>query len=751
MEEERDDLGIQALRYHSKGRPGKLGVHATKPLLTQEDLSLAYSPGVAYPCLEIKKNSLDAYKYTSKGNLVAVVSNGTAVLGLGNLGAMASKPVMEGKAVLFKKFADIDSIDIEVDTQNIEEFILTVRNIASTFGGINLEDIKSPECFEIEERLAAMLDVPVFHDDQHGTAIIVCAGLINAADITKRKVEELKVVVNGCGAAGIACIELMRKIGVSDIVVCDQSGVIKKDRDFHEGDRKAFYAVDVDANTLEEALVGADVFIGLSAADVLKPEWLTGMNVDPIIFALANPDPEIKPELAKKARPDAIIATGRSDYDNQINNVMCFPYLFRGALDVGARKFNTEMKLAAVHAIAAIAKKPISMEVMDAYGNSHMQYSKEYILPKPFDQRLIAEIAPAVARAAVETGVAKKPIHDFDAYRDDLIRRLASGATTLFGVVSSVLRENKKRVIFAEGEELKSIRAALQWRDMGYGTPILVGRSSVIEAKMDEMNLRNREGFEVTNAVVSQRSGEYVEYMYSTLKRKGFPYERCVSDVNTNNDVFAACMLALDDGDAMITGLTCSNAEDRLKGIMPIVGAAGVVFEMSIIVTDTGTLFICDAGINNAPNAEDIAEVAIKAAEIVKSMGCVPRIAVIANSNFGSVDSTSALIAREAIEILDDFGVSFEYEGEMDLDVALNGKSRKRYSFSRLTDRANVLIIQNVEVVDAVCKFSRGVMGTSVIGPLLFGLKRSVQIVRSSNDATDILNLALIAAKTNSL
>ncbi|ACT69896.1 NADP-dependent malic enzyme, N-terminal fragment [Neorickettsia risticii str. Illinois] len=591
MEEERDDLGIQALRYHSKGRPGKLGVHATKPLLTQEDLSLAYSPGVAHPCLEIKKNPLDAYKYTSKGNLVAVISNGTAVLGLGNLGAMASKPVMEGKAVLFKKFADIDSIDIEVDTQSIEEFILTVKNIASTFGGINLEDIKSPECFEIEERLAAMLDIPVFHDDQHGTAIIVCAGLINAADVTKREVEELKVIVNGCGAAGIACIELMKEIGISDIVVCDQSGVIKKDRDFHDGDRKALYAVDVSANTLEEALVGADVFIGLSAADVLKPEWLTGMNKDPIIFALANPDPEIKPELAKKARPDAIIATGRSDYDNQINNVMCFPYLFRGALDVGASKFNSEMKLAAVHAIAAIAKKPISMEVMDAYGDSHMQYSKEYILPKPFDKRLIAEIAPAVARAAVETGVAKKPIYDFDAYKDDLVRRLASGSTTLFGMVSSVLRDNGKRIIFAEGEELKSIRAALQWRDMGYGTPILVGRNSVIEAKMDEMNLRNREGFEVTNTAVSQRSGEYIEYMYGTLKRKGFPYERCVRDVETNNDVFAACMLALNDGDAVITGLTWSNAEDRLKSIVPIVGTAGVVFEMSIIVADTGTFF----------------------------------------------------------------------------------------------------------------------------------------------------------------
>ncbi|WP_448605919.1 NADP-dependent malic enzyme [Neorickettsia risticii] len=751
MEEERDDLGIQALRYHSKGRPGKLGVHATKPLLTQEDLSLAYSPGVAHPCLEIKKNPLDAYKYTSKGNLVAVISNGTAVLGLGNLGAMASKPVMEGKAVLFKKFADIDSIDIEVDTQSIEEFILTVKNIASTFGGINLEDIKSPECFEIEERLAAMLDIPVFHDDQHGTAIIVCAGLINAADVTKREVEELKVIVNGCGAAGIACIELMKEIGISDIVVCDQSGVIKKDRDFHDGDRKALYAVDVSANTLEEALVGADVFIGLSAADVLKPEWLTGMNKDPIIFALANPDPEIKPELAKKARPDAIIATGRSDYDNQINNVMCFPYLFRGALDVGASKFNSEMKLAAVHAIAAIAKKPISMEVMDAYGDSHMQYSKEYILPKPFDKRLIAEIAPAVARAAVETGVAKKPIYDFDAYKDDLVRRLASGSTTLFGMVSSVLRDNGKRIIFAEGEELKSIRAALQWRDMGYGTPILVGRNSVIEAKMDEMNLRNREGFEVTNTAVSQRSGEYIEYMYGTLKRKGFPYERCVRDVETNNDVFAACMLALNDGDAVITGLTWSNAEDRLKSIVPIVGTAGVVFEMSIIVADTGTFFICNTGINDTLDAGDIAEVAIKAAEVVKSMGCVPRVAVIANSNFGSVNSPSALMAREAIEILDDFGVSFEYEGEMDLDIALNEKSKRLYPFSRLTDRANVLIIQNVEIVDAVRKFSSEVMGTTVIGPLLFGLKRSVQIVRPSYGATDILNLALIAAKTGSL
>ncbi|AHX11346.1 NADP-dependent malic enzyme [Neorickettsia helminthoeca str. Oregon] len=745
----RETINIEALQYHSEGRPGKLGVHATKPLLTQEDLSLAYSPGVAQPCLEIKNNPLDAYKYTSKGNLVAVISNGTAVLGLGNLGAAASKPVMEGKAVLFKKFADIESIDIEVNTEDVEEFISTVKNIAGTFGGINLEDIKSPECFEIEQRLAEMLDVPVFHDDQHGTAIIVCAGLINAADLTGRRVEDLSVVVNGCGAAGIACIELMKNIGVSKIIVCDQSGVIKTSREFAPGDRKAAYAVDINADTLEGALKNADVFVGLSVANVLKPEWLSKMNRDPVIFALANPDPEIDPELAKKVRPDAIVATGRSDYGNQINNVMCFPYLFRGALDVNASKFNTEMKLAAVKAIADIARMPISAEVMAAYSNTHMQYGKDYIIPKPFDQRLIVEIAPAVARAAIETGVARKTIKDFGEYRESLIKRVAQVSTNLFGMISGMLRENKKRVIFAEGEEIRSIRVAVQWRDMGYGTPILVGRSSLIEERMQEMNLSSRSGIEILNAAVSKKNDEYIEYMYRTLQRKGFLHRRCVRDIKTDRNVFAACLLAAGDGDAMITGLTRSYS-DCLNDVVPIIGVTDTVFSMSIIITDKDTFFVCDAGIDNIPDAQDLAEIAIKGAEVVQGIGSSPRVAIIANSNFGSSNGESALRAREAVEILDDLGVSFEYEGEMEVDTALNERSRDIYPFLRLSGAANVLVMPSAEAASALCKFSREIMGTTVIGPILLGLNKSVQIVQPSYDVSEILNLALIAAKTSS-
>jgi malate dehydrogenase (oxaloacetate-decarboxylating)(NADP+) len=736
----------EALDYHTKDKPGKLSIIATKSLITQRDLSLAYSPGVAEPCLEIKENPQNAYLYTIKGNLVAVISNGTAVLGLGNLGALASKPVMEGKAVLFKKFADIDSIDIEVGTENIAEFINTVKNIAPTFGGINLEDIKSPECFEIEETLSEMLDIPVFHDDQHGTAIIACAGLINAADITGRKLEDMKVVVNGCGAAGISCIELMKTIGILNIIACDKEGVIHSDREFDQNDRKKKYAVKTSARNLKDALKGADVFIGLSVADALPAEYLTEMNDNPIIFALANPNPEIKPELARKVRPNAIIATGRSDYNNQINNVMCFPYLFRGALDVQARKFNTEMKLAAVHAISAIAREPIPDEVISAYAGKSMTYGKEYILPKPFDPRLITRIAPAVAKVAIDTGVARKKI-DIEEYKNSLFKMLSPVSNT-FNIISNSIKNSKKRIIFSEGEEEKIIKVAVQWRDMNYGIPILVGRQNIIDERMSELGISDKSGIEIINAAISKRNDIYIDHLYQKLQRKGYLYRTCVRAVKTDRNAFASCMLACGDGDAMIAGLTRSYGAS-LNEILPIIGDDGIVFGISIVIIDGKTLFIADTAINNTPDAKQLARIAIKTSEIVKYMGYIPRVALIAHSNFGSFNNESAVKCREAIEILDKLKLDFEYDGEMAIDTAINSESIKTYPFCRLTDTANILVMPNIESASAACKLVQEVSGANVIGPILTGTKKSVQIVHISSSISDILNLSIIAAKSS--
>lgn len=743
-----NNLKLEALNYHSKGRAGKLEIIPTKQLITQRDLSLAYSPGVAMPCLEIAANPQTAYDYTAKGNLVAVITNGTAVLGLGNLGALASKPVMEGKAVLFKRFADIDSIDIEVDTEDIEEFISAVKLIAKTFGGINLEDIKSPECFIIEERLSDLLDIPVFHDDQHGTAIIVCAGLLNALEITGRKIEGLKIVVNGCGAAGTACIELMKHMGAKNIIACDQHGVIHTGRKFAEGDRKARHAVETSAKTLQEALEGADMFLGLSVANALKPEFLKKMNKEPIIFALANPDPEIKPELALETRPDAIIATGRSDYNNQVNNVMCFPYIFRGALDVHAKKVNIEMKLAAVYAIAKLAQEPIPDEVSSAYSGRVMKYGKEYILPTPFDPRLITNIAPAVAKAAMETGVARKKINNLQDYIHSLLGKF-SPASNVFSLISNSIKRNKKRIIFSEGEEERAIRAAVQWRDLGYGTPILVGKQHRIEAKMAELAINEREGIEIANAAISKRNDAYIEYMYSKLQREGTLHRACVRAVKTDRNAFASCMLCCGDGDALITGLT-RNYRSALNEILLIIGGSeGAIFGLSIILANNKTVFIADTAVNSFPSAMELAEIAIKAAYSVRHLGYEPRVALIAHSNFGSFTNEASVRARECLKILHQQKLDFEYDGEMSIDTALSEESLKTYPFCKLTEPANVLIMPNIESSNAACKLIKELGEAHIIGPILTGTQRSAQIVQMSAGVTDILNLALIAAKAS--
>ena len=679
--------------------------------------------------------------------MVAVISNGTAVLGLGNLGALASKPVMEGKAVLFKKFADIDSIDIEVSTQDVEEFINTVKNIACTFGGINLEDIKSPECFEIEERLKKLVDVPVFHDDQHGTAIIVCAGLINAAQITGKNLKQIKVVVNGCGAAGVSCIELMKDIGVTNIVVCDQNGVITKQRKFAKDDRKQNYAVDTKAKTLEEALVGADVFIGLSVADALKPEYLKGMNQDPIIFAMANPDPEIKPELAKKARPDAIVATGRSDYDNQVNNVMCFPYIFRGALDVRATKFNKEMKLAAVHAIAQTARQPVPEEVLSAYPGEKISYGRNYIIPKPFDPRLIANIAPAVAKAAIETGVAANKQIDLSEYKTRLLSK-SCPVSGMLNVAINSLKNNQKRIIFAEGEEEKAIKAAMQWCEMGYGSSVLVGREGIILERAKDLKIDLDKRIKIANAAISQKNQDYIDYMYNNLQRSGYLKRTCIRQVKTDRNAFASCMLAVGDGDAMITGLTRTYKES-LNDVLPIVGVDDVVFGLSIVLVNDRTFFIADTAINSAPNAQQIAQIAIKSANTVKSMGHKPSVAIIAHSNFGSSDDFNSQNSRQAIKILDSQERNFEYDGEMSIDTAINSEALKIYPFCKLKSSANVLVMPNIESANAACKFAKEACNATVIGPALVGTKRSVQVAHASYSVADILNLAIIAASSS--
>lgn len=738
----------EALRFHQRdGVPGKVALLPTKPLMTQRDLSLAYSPGVAVPCLAIKENPDTAYDYTAKGNFVAVISNGTAVLGLGNLGALASKPVMEGKAVLFKRFADIDAVDIEVDTQDVEEFINAVKFLGPSWGGINLEDIASPECFIIEQRLKELMDIPVFHDDQHGTAIICAAGIMNACDITKRNLADLRVVLNGAGAAGIACVELLKTMGVKheNILCCDRTGVIYEGRTESMNQWKSALAVKTKARTLSDALVGADVFLGLSSKDALSKEMLKHMAPNPIIFAMANPDPEIKPEDAREARPDAIIATGRSDYNNQVNNVMGFPYIFRGALDVRAREINDQMKLAAANALAELARQPVPEEVSAAYSGRHLEYGPEYIIPVPFDPRLIYTIPPAVAQAAMDSGVARKPIEDMGKYIQKLRGRLDPTANNM-SLIFNRIKSNPKNIIFSEGEDEKAIRTAAHWRDQGYGIPKLVGRKEKIVDFMQKLGI-NQDGIEIHNAAITDRNEVYIDFLYKRLQRKGYLYRDCVRMVKTDRNFFAACMLQCGDGDAMITGLT-RDYYDTLDDVLKVVHRrdGGRLFGMSIMVAKGRTIFISDTTVNELPTPQELADIAVQTAAEARHLGQEPRVALISYSNFGSLMRKRSCDVQEVVKILDSRKVDFEYDGEMSADVALNPELLKLYPFCRLSGPANVLIMPALHSAHISSKLLQEMGGGTVIGPMLIGLEKPVQIVPLGATVSGVLNTAALAA-----
>lgn len=738
----------EALYFHQKdGKPGKVSVQPTKPLMTQRDLSLAYSPGVAVPCEKIKENPDLAYDYTAKGNYVAVISNGTAVLGLGNLGALASKPVMEGKSVLFKRFADIDSVDIEVDTEDTEEFINAVKYLGPTWGGINLEDIKAPDCFIIEDKLKEIMDIPVFHDDQHGTAIITAAGLINAVDLRGRKLEDLVVVSNGAGAASIACIELMKKMGVKDenVILCDRQGVIYEGRQEGMNQWKSKHAIKTDKRTLEDALDGADVFLGLSVKDAVSKEMVAKMAPNPIIFAMANPDPEIRPETVREVRDDAIIATGRSDYPNQVNNVMGFPYIFRGALDVHATEINDEMKIACANALAELAREPVPDEVSAAYAGRKMQYGPEYIIPAPFDPRLIYTIPPAVAQAAMDSGVAKKPIEDMDAYKLDLKARLDPTANNM-NFTFDRLRETPRSVVFAEGEEEKVIRAAAQWRDQGYGVPKLVGKEKHVLAKMAEIGVSS-EGIEIHNAAITDRNDVYIDFLYKRLQREGYLYRDCVRLVKNDRNIFAACMVQCGDGDVLITGLT-RGYYDSLEDILKVIDNKPdhMVFGMSIMIAKGKTVFISDTTVNERPDTEELASLAIQTAAEARKMGHKPRVALVSFSTFGSVDLSRSAESREVIEILDSVDTDFEYDGEMAADVALNPELLKLYPFCRLTGPANVLVMPGLNSANISASLLQELGGGTLIGPILIGLEKPAQILNMGASVSQILNTAAIAA-----
>ena len=742
------NLDTDSLAMHRSGRPGKVEVVATKPLTTQRDLALAYSPGVAAPCLEIADDPAAAYDYTAKGNMVAVISNGTAVLGLGNLGGLASKPVMEGKAVLFKRFADVDSIDLELSTEDVDEFVNCVRHLGPSFGGINLEDIKAPECFLIESQLREIMDIPVFHDDQHGTAIIAAAGFINALDLTGRKIEETKLVVNGAGSAGIACIELLKAFGMKhdNILLCDTRGVIYQGREEGMNQWKSAHAANTEARTLEEAMEGADSFFGLSVAGAVTKDMVESMAGQPIIFAMANPDPEITPEEAREVRKDAIFATGRSDYPNQVNNVLGFPYIFRGALDVRARTINDEMKIAAAKALAELAREDVPDEVAAAYSGRRLRYGPDYIIPVPFDPRLISAIPPAVARAAVDTGVAQKEMPEITGYRRELSARL-DPTVSMLQAIHEELKANPRRVGFAEGEEETTIRAAIAFAQAGRGTPVLIGRDAQIKATIKRLGLTGADSIEIHNAALSRGNRHYTEYLYTRLQREGYLYRDCQRLVHQDRNVFSACMLAHGDIDAMVTGLSRNYlvAYDNIRlAIDPVRGAE--VFGLSMVMSRGRTIFIADTTINERPTGEQLARIARQCAEKARTMGYEPRVAFLSYANYGNPPGALAAQVREAVAILDDETANFEYDGEMSPDVALDMDLRVVYPFCRLTGPANILIMPGLHAAAISSQILHKLGGGTVIGPLLTGLTRAVQIAPINANDADLVNFASLAA-----
>jgi malate dehydrogenase (oxaloacetate-decarboxylating)(NADP+) len=736
----------EALDFHREPTPGKIAIVATKPMATQRDLALAYSPGVAAPVRAIAANPAAVYDYTSKGNLVAVVTNGTAILGLGDLGPAAAKPVMEGKSVLFKRFADIDSVDIEIGYKDVDRFVECVAGFGDTFGGINLEDIAAPECFEIEARLRAALDIPVFHDDQHGTAIIASAALINACDVTGRRMQDLRVCLIGGGAAGLSVLALIERLGVqpSNVVVVDKGGVVHRGRnDLHP--TLAAHAIDTRLRTLSEAVAGADCLIGLSAGGVVTADMVKTMAKNPIIFAMANPTPEITPEEVAAVRPDAIMATGRSDYPNQVNNVLGFPYIFRGALDVRARTINEEMKLAAAHALAELARQDVPDEVAAAYQGERLQYGPKYLIPTPFDPRLISWVPPYVARAAADTGVARKPLEDEESYVRQLDRRLDPTAAVQQRVAAGA-RAHARTIVFAEGEEPSVIRAAFQFQNAGLGKAILVAREQIARDNMRVLGLPD-DTLEIWNARLSDRNGQFVDFLYERLQRRGYLKRDVQRLVNTDRNVFSACMVACGMAHGMITGYT-RHADVAMRDVLLVLDPApdNRIIGLSVCVSKGRTLVIGDVSVTEFPTAEELADIAIGAAQAARRLGLTPRVAFMSFSNFGNPLGERAEKLQHAVKILDKRGVDFEYEGEMSPDLALDPSHHALYPFSRLTDEANVLIMPAVHSASIATRLLKTAGGANVIGPVLVGFEKPIQICRLGAPVSEIVALAAFAA-----
>ncbi|MBB6179677.1 malate dehydrogenase (oxaloacetate-decarboxylating)(NADP+) [Rhizobium flavum] len=739
----------EALAFHAEGRPGKLEINPTKPMATQRDLSLAYSPGVAVPVKAIAADPATAYDYTTRGNMVAVISNGTAILGLGNLGALASKPVMEGKAVLFKRFADVDSIDLEVDTENVDEFVNCVRFLGPSFGGINLEDIKAPECFIIESRLREMMDIPVFHDDQHGTAIIAAAGLVNALELTGRDLKNTRLVCNGAGAAAIACVELIKAMGFNadNIILCDTKGVIYQGRAEGMNQWKSAHAAKTDKRTLAEAMDGADVVFGLSQKGAFSEEMIRSMADRPIIFAMANPDPEITPEEVARIRDDAIMATGRSDYPNQVNNVLGFPYIFRGALDVRATQINDAMKIAAVRALASLAREDVPDDVAAAYQGNRPIFGSQYIIPVPFDPRLISAIPVAVAEAAMESGVAQKNIPDLAAYARELSARRDPIAATTQGIYERV-RRFPKRVVFAEAEEEQVMRAAVSFAHHQLGTAILLGRDDVIRTTAEKAGIDlDRPNIEIVNARISTRVDAYIDYLYERLQRKGFLLRDVQRLIHNDRNHFAATMVAVGDADAMVTGTT-RNYATALQDIRRCINTkpGHRVIGVSLALSRGRTVFVADTAVHDMPTAEELADIAVEAARVARRMGYEPRVALLAYSTFGQPTGERSERVREAVKILDRRRVDFEYDGEMAADIALNPQRMEQYPFCRLSGTANVLVMPAIHSASISTRMLAELGAATVIGPLLVGLDKSVQITSMGAKDSDIVNMAAIAA-----
>ena len=738
----------EALAFHLEPTPGKFEISPTVPMTTQRDLSLAYSPGVAVPCEAIAAKGELAYDYTNKGNLVAVISNGTAVLGLGNLGALGSKPVMEGKAVLFKRFADVNSIDIELDTEDPDEFCRAVKLMEPTFGGINLEDIKAPECFIIEQRLKEQMDIPVFHDDQHGTAVICAAGLINALHLSGKKIQDVRIVLNGAGAAGIACVELLKVMGAQheNCIVCDTKGVIYQGRTAGMNQWKSAHAVATDLRDLAGAMVGADVFLGVSAKGAVTQDMVASMAENPVIFAMANPDPEITPEEAQAVRPDAIVATGRSDYPNQVNNVLGFPYLFRGALDIHARAINDEMKIASAVALADLAREDVPDEVAIAYGRK-LTFGRDYIIPTPFDPRLIHRIPPAVARAGMDTGVARRPIIDMDAYEMKLKSLMDPTASVLQGIHARA-RVAQARMIFAEGDDPRVLRAAVMYQRSGLGKALVVGRELDVKEKLEVAGLGDAvPEIEVVNAANTIHLETYKEFLSERLQRKGFDRADVHRLATRDRHVFSALMLAHGHGDGLVTGATRKSAHvlDLINHVFDA-GAEHGVAGVTALLHKGRIVLISDTLVHEWPDAEDLADIAERSAGVARDLGLEPRVAFVSFSTFGYPVSERAEKMHMAPKVLDRREVDFEYEGEMTVDVALNATAQVAYPFSRLTGPANILVVPARHSASISVKLMQEMAGATVVGPILAGLDTSIQICPSMSTATDILNMAVLAA-----